>query len=75
VPWPSRPVASLRWLALKLGVEDYELLAALSAQGSRSASAARRLCRGIIRDATHFTYDTASVRQARIRCASWPPGG
>ncbi len=66
-PGPNGPVGSMRWLAMRLGVEDYELMAALANEGGRAAAAAQRLCNETIQDGTHYTYDTPSIRAARIR--------
>lgn len=66
-PGPEGPVASVRWLALKIGIEDYELLAALEAAGGAKAKAARALCRSLIKGPTRFDYAVASVRNARRR--------
>ena len=64
-PGKDGPLASMRWLAERIGVEDYELLRHLCDRVSKGEALARRICRRLITDATHFRYDTRSVDRAR----------
>lgn len=68
-------LGSMRWLAERIGIEDYELLRQLCDRGFKGEALARRICRSLITDATHFRYDTRSVAQARkaLRSAAGTP--
>ena len=63
-PGRTGPVGGMRWLALKTGIEDYELLRSLA---DSDPVMARRICRSLIAGPTDYHYDTESVRRARRR--------
>lgn len=64
-PGPNGPLPTLRWLALRLGVEDHELLCSLVDHGQ--ADAAHQLAASLVTSNTHYCCDTALVREARRR--------
>ena len=58
------PIPSLRWLALRIGIEDHALLRDLEQYDPGSA---RRLCRRMIHGPEEFRFDVQSVRRTRRR--------
>jgi len=61
-PGPKGPLESLRFEAMRDGVEDYELLKVLEAQDSDSA---RGICDAIIRTPTDYDRTVSGFRKAR----------
>ena len=65
MPGPGGPVPTLRWLALRMGIEDYECLQELRARGEAGAKQAAALRRRLITGPTDYRYDCPTVRQVR----------
>ncbi len=65
LPGPDGPVPTLRWLALRIGIEDYECLQELRARGNAGAQQADALRRRLITGPTDYRYDCPTVRQVR----------
>jgi hypothetical protein len=65
MPGPDGPVPTLRWLALRMGIEDYECLQDLRARGDAGAQQADALRQRLITGPTDYRYDCLTVRQVR----------
>ncbi len=66
IVYPGRygPIPSIRFDAMRDGIEDYELLRLLA--HSRGAGA-RRICDSVVRSMTDYTLDPSEFRKARAR--------
>ncbi|HQK91994.1 MAG TPA: DUF4091 domain-containing protein [Armatimonadota bacterium] len=81
-PGPDGPLSSIRWEALRDGIEDYEYLWVLRDATSRAlerigagrlidpGERSDEICRGIVRDFLDYTDASADLRAARERIAS-----
>jgi len=81
-PGPNGPLSSVRWEALRDGIEDYEYLWVLRNATSRALEAigagtlidpserADEICRGIVRDFLDYAHANADLRGARERVAA-----
>lgn len=65
MPGPDGPVPTLRWLALRMGIEDYECLQLLRSFGSSGSEKADELRRRLITGPTDYRYDVPIVRAVR----------
>jgi len=63
-PGPKGPIESLRYEAMRDGVEDYELLRTLA---HRKPKAASKICDGIVRSPTDYERGIQEFRDARGR--------
>lgn len=66
-PGESGPVESIRFDAMRDGIEDYELLRMLS---RKDPDAADGICRGIVETPTDYARDPARFREARSNLLS-----
>lgn len=62
-PGPDGPLPTLRWLALRLGIEDHELLTSLADAGQRDK--AHALVQRLVRSNTDYDCEPATVRAVR----------
>lgn len=65
LPGPDGPVPTLRWLALRMGIEDYECLQQLRSRGDAGAKQADALRQQLITGPTDYRYDVPTVRAVR----------
>lgn len=65
LPGPSGLVPTLRWLALRIGIEDYEGLQQLRARGVAGQASADALRRRLITGPTDYHHDCQTVRKVR----------
>lgn len=63
-PGKSGPLSSIRFEAMRDGIEDYELLKLLE---KKQPKLARQICDSIVRSLTDYTLDPAEFRKARAR--------
>jgi hypothetical protein len=65
LPGPEGPVPTLRWLALRMGIEDYEALQLLRGRGEAGTRQADALRKRLISGPTDYRYDCPTVRRVR----------
>jgi hypothetical protein len=63
-PGPMGPLSSIRWEAMRDGIEDYEMLKLLQKRNPKLAS---EICNSVVQSFTVYTLDPVVFNKARCR--------